>query len=188
MKREGKSNGTQIKIIFWLLSAGFLAFFVCVIVAPIRAAKAKADEMNCCNHIKDLAVEMRIYESDNGDTFPPVNGWCDALIENGTNQPSPRILSFRCPAASKKQTCGYTINSNLGNVMDTTQIPGDTVVLFESDAGWNSAGGHTNAVARHYGSRLLVAFADGSVKDVKLGELEKLRWIPATNATRDEVK
>ena len=172
------TKSTKLALVLLLVILGLLGGGI---IAALRAAQAHADEMNCCNHMKDLAVEMRIYELDNGDTFPPLNKWCDALVENVTNQPTSRTLSFRCPSASKKQTCGFSINMALNGVKNASRIPGDTVVLFESDAGWNGVGFLTNAVARHYGPRLWIGFADGSVRDVRQGELSLLRWIPVTN-------
>ncbi|MEY4386777.1 MAG: hypothetical protein RLY20_2060 [Verrucomicrobiota bacterium] len=176
------------KKIALIVLTSLLAVVGFCVISSWRSAQAMADELNCCNHIKDLAVALLIYENDNNDAFPPLNKWCDALVASETNQTPPRTYSFRCPSASAKQACGFSINANLRNVKDRTQVRDDTVILFESDGGWNSVGGLSNAVARHYGPRLWVAFADGTIKDVWLKDIGSLRWLPTTNTSLLEVK
>lgn len=186
--RAGKDEDTKkvrIKAMGSLVFASLmLALFGSGIVSIRNSLQARADDINCVNHLKDLAVAMLLYEDDNQDAFPPLTNWCDALQENWTNNNSgQRRLSFRCPAASKRLICGYAMNTNLLGVTDRGRIRGDTVWLFECDKGWNGVGGPEDAVARHYASRLKIVSVDGTVKEVKLAEVGGLRWLPATNST-----
>jgi len=53
------------------------------------------------------------------------------------------------------------------------------VMIFESDAGWNTSGGRELMVSRHMGGRVcVVAFADGSVQEIRQSQLNTLRWNP----------
>jgi ribosome biogenesis GTPase A len=74
------------------------------------------------------------------------------------------------------------MNAKLGGVKDRGQIPEDTVMLFESDAGWNAAGGSEIATARHMNTLLHVAFVNGLVDYVQFTNIGKLRWEPSTNS------
>ena len=78
------------------------------------------------------------------------------------------------------------MNIKLGGVKDRDQIPKDTVLLFESDAGWNAAGGPEIAVLRHL--RWHVVLVDGSFQHVELKDFGQLRWDPSTNSPAEPAK
>jgi prepilin-type processing-associated H-X9-DG protein len=51
------------------------------------------------------------------------------------------------------------------------------VLLFESDAGWNSAGGPELLTTEHHsGEGCNVLFADGHVSFIRTEELSDLKW------------
>ena len=65
--------------------------------------------------------------------------------------------------------------------MDESKIDPQTVMIFESDGGWNASGGPELMIsrARHERGRVfVVAFADGSVQEVPESQLGTLRWDP----------
>jgi hypothetical protein len=176
IRKDGASKAASRKAVFSLIfSCCTFAFLVFMVVSPFRAAQAMADDINCISHMKVLAVTIRLYEGDNNDTFPATGRWCDALQSTNT-------AMFRCPNAPKKQRCSYAMNAKLGGVKDRGQIPEDTVMLFESDAGWNAAGGPEIAKARHMNTLLHVAFVNGLVDYVQFTNIGKLRWEPSTNS------
>jgi len=176
MRKYGGSKGTWGKAIFGLIfSSCIFAGVVFFVVAPFQAANAMAEEINCANNMVQLALAMRIYEDDHSDIFPRANQWCDAI--QSTNN-----VIFHRPATPKKQRCGYAMNRNLDGLKITSDVPLDTVLLFESDAGWNASGGPEIASAHHYGPTLNVAFIDGSVDRIKIEDIGKLRWNPYTNS------
>jgi hypothetical protein len=180
--KDGASKSARIKAIFSLIfSACVFAFMVFMVVAPLRAAQAMADDINCVNNMKQVALAIKIYEDEQSDTFPP-NQWCDALLANKEAMPELSTNIFHCPTASKKQQSSYAMNRNLVGIKDIDKVSKDTVLLFESDAGWNAIGGPEIATARHYGPGLNVALVDGSVQRVELKDIGNMRWNPYTNA------
>jgi len=180
IRRDGASKAASRKAIFSLVfSSCIFAFIAFTLFSALSAAQAMADDINCISHMKELAVAVRIYEGDNDDTFPPADRWCDAL--QSTN-----AAMFRCPDAPKKQRCSYAMNSKLGNVKNRGQIPEDTVLLFESDAGWNASGGPEIAVLRHL--RWHIVLMDGSFEYVELKDFGRLRWDPSTNSPAEPAK
>lgn len=72
------------------------------------------------------------------------------------------------------------MNRQLVGIKDTDQIASNTVMLFESDAGWNAVGGPEIAALRHY-KGFKVVLVDGSVQEVYSEKLGDLRWNPYTN-------
>jgi prepilin-type processing-associated H-X9-DG protein len=148
-----------------------------------------ADEINCANNMKQLALAIKMYEGDYG--MFPSDRWCDTLLADiGLRAESSNNITtiFRCPTASKKQKSSYAMNRNLVGIKDNDKISPDTVLLFESDTGWNATGGPEIASARHYGLRLNVALVDGSVEDIELKDIGNLRWNPYTNTPSSAVK
>jgi prepilin-type processing-associated H-X9-DG protein len=176
VKKECVPRRVAFKAAFSLVFSicTFLGFAV-VIIAPIRAAQAMADGINCVNNMKQLGLALRIYEGDH-DIFPSIDNWCDSIQSTNVE-----AKVFHCPRMPTKQRCSYAMNARLRNVKQLSQIPGDTVLLFESDAGWNALGGPEIAAGRH-GSWIHIVFADGSVQALKFQEIDKLRWNPATNS------
>jgi prepilin-type processing-associated H-X9-DG protein len=88
--------------------------------------------------------------------------------------------TFLCPQGKPSQRCHYAFNSRLvGHELKDVQAPAQTVLIFETDGGWNLAGGRALFLSkpRHAGG-YGVGFADGHVERVAPARLEKLRWEP----------
>jgi prepilin-type processing-associated H-X9-DG protein len=66
-----------------------------------------------------------------------------------------------------------------GVSLGKVKSPGETVLIFETDGGWNLSGGPELLLntPRHSQS-ITVGFADGHVEQVKPARVEQLRWDP----------
>lgn len=89
--------------------------------------------------------------------------------------------AFKCPEV-KEGRCNFAFNKNIAG-MKLDDIPGDVVLLFESEPGWNQVGGpELLASEAHKRGRGIkgcnVAFADGIQRFVKKEDLDTLRWEP----------
>ena len=63
--------------------------------------------------------------------------------------------------------------------MKDVQSPAETVLIFETDGGWNVTGGRELLpVKPRHGGAYAVGFADGHAELVRTARLEKLRWEP----------
>jgi prepilin-type processing-associated H-X9-DG protein len=179
------SKTNRRKVIFSLVFIPcILAFIIFMGVSTYRAWETSADQGNCANNMKSLGLAVILCKSDHYGTFPS-NQWCDELLTNKEvmSEFTTNLANiFHCPTAPKNQQCSYAFNRQLAGIKETDQVAQDTVMLFESDAGWNAVGGpEIMAVRRHY-SGLNVAFVDGSIEYVEYKNLGKLRWNPYTNA------
>ena len=77
--------------------------------------------------------------------------------------------------------CGYACNAGLGGMaLMTLADQAQTVAIFESDAGWNTAGGLEllPPEPRHQGSDVY-GFADGHAKVKRRERAGELVWEPA---------
>ena len=107
--------------------------------------------------MKQLGLAVRIYAVDHNDQLPPAATWCDAIQ-------SQRRLAQGLPMPDRAgRRCAYAFNAKLDGKKDS-EIDPQTVLLFESDAGWNGSGGAGELKPHQHSSRTVnVAFADGSV-------------------------
>ena len=173
---RGASGGSGIALAGVIVSAIFLLMipiFAAMLLPALAAAKQKAQEINCMNNEKQLALAVRIYSDDHTNQLPPAATWCDAIRSYVGSE-----KIFLCPAGDPGKRCNYAFNAKLGG-MDESKIAPDSVLIFESDGGWNANGGLEQMIGkpRHAG-RFVVAFADGHVEAVTDSRLSTLRWNP----------
>jgi hypothetical protein len=126
--------------------------------------------VECAGHIQQLANAVRTYANDNNDRFPPAT-WCDA-IQSGVSG----LTTFQCPA-SPGLRCGYAMNAALAGKIRYEVAP-DTVLLFESDQGWNGTGNASALISSSRHGLISVVLADGSVRSIRADDASSLRWMP----------
>jgi hypothetical protein len=114
-------------------------------------------KIQCLSNVKNLAGAMQVYLADNDNAFPRASDWRDAVDEY-----QPRGDEMACPMADSARG-SYAYNAALSGAMyDSLSDAASTVAIFESDKGWNAAGGQEllTDVPRHLGGDNL-GFADG---------------------------
>jgi hypothetical protein len=182
LNRIKRSNGALggralalIGIIGGALGIVFIVLVAALTLPALGKAKTKAQSINCVNNAKQIALGVLIYSGDNNDTFPAGTNWCDAIM------PSvfvPKV--FQCPSQANLLRSSYSFNAALSG-LNTSEVQPDTVMLFESDAGWNSSGGAALMISQpRHNQQWVIGFADGSVQLVNASKLPTLRWNPVT--------
>lgn len=87
---------------------------VLAMLFPVFArAREAARKVQCLANVKQLALELQMYQSDWG-VLPDAATWCDAVEEYIVN---PRV--YVCPSAHGVR-CGYAYSSALSNLALTT--------------------------------------------------------------------
>jgi prepilin-type processing-associated H-X9-DG protein len=163
--------GTIVSVVAMLLIP--IALAIALPAASKGMAQAKA--IGCMNNMKQLALGIMMSASDNQERFPSSANWGDA-IQKYVRAPG----TFQCPASDKRQRSNYAFNALLSGVETSKlQAPATTVLLFESDAGWNASGGPELALKqKRHGRTIVVAFADGHSEAVVPSRFAQLRWEP----------
>jgi hypothetical protein len=175
-KSGGRLSGQGLAIAGICVSGFMLLFsipFMAGMTLPALArAKQKAMTINCMNNMKQLGLAVRTYAVDHNGQLPPAATWCDAIQ---SRVGSPKV--FQCPSEPERR-CSYAFNAKLDGKKDS-EINPQTVLLFESDAGWNGTGDADTLKPHSHSSRSVnVGFANGSVRQIPLSELRTLRWEP----------
>ena len=150
-----------------------IPMFAAMLLPAFAAAKQKAEAINCVNNEKELALTVRMYSDNHTNQLPTAATWCDIIKDNGGSE-----KNFKCAAANPGSRCDYAFNAKLDG-MDESKVNPLTVMIFESDAGWNANGGPELMIGKPRHARMfVVAFADGSVLQLRESQLATLRWDP----------
>ena len=165
--------GTCVSVVFLLL----LPVLAGLMVPALIKAKQKAMTINCENNLRQLGLGVIMYAGSNNDQFPPAAGWSDAI---STYVGSTNV--FKCPS-NPGQRCSYAFNRALDG-KKLSEVNPRTVLLFESDAGWNGAGGGEAAASHGHHTTYVreeminVVHVDGSAESVPVSQVAALRWNP----------
>jgi prepilin-type processing-associated H-X9-DG protein len=177
-KSKGQLGGQGIALAGTIVSAAFLLLVpipAAMLLPALAKAKQKASAISCMNNIKQLNLGLLMYANDNKDLFPTGTNWCDLIMPYVKNS-----QTFLCPLGPPGQRCDYAFNANLvGRESKDIRAPAQTVMIFETDGGWDVAGGRERLPAkpRHSGA-YAVGFADGHVEMVRADRLGRLGWEP----------
>jgi hypothetical protein len=129
----------------------------------------------CANNLYCMGVDLRTMASE-GVAWPGPHEWCDVLLRRRLAKYPTAAERFArelvCPAAGEGK-CHYAMNPRC-----TYDSPPDTVLLFETKAGWNQHGGpELFTFDNHDPKGGLVLLNDGTVKFIRTEEeLKQLRW------------
>lgn len=136
--------------------------------------------IQCAANLRNLWHRLRLYYKAYGAIkilYPAPTEWCDSmtrayqsrgLLDRYINSPRPH----KCPSAYEGKN-HYAMNPNC-----KPDSPPDTVLLFETKAGWNQHGGPELFTFDNHDPRGGgVLFNDGTVKFIRTREeLQQLRW------------
>ncbi|OHB52066.1 MAG: hypothetical protein A2Y10_11065 [Planctomycetes bacterium GWF2_41_51] len=180
-KSNGRLKGTGLAIAGIAIPAvgiiliPILAIMLAILMPAMGKSRQLAQRIMCSTNLSGLGKAMLVYTNDYNDTFPTAEKWCDLLIEYSDVTPQQLL----CPGDVKSDVqSSYAFNVNLSG-MNISDVPPDTVLIFEAPAGSNPVGGpEILNTQRHQGEGCNIIFADCHVKFVRTEDLQTLRWKP----------
>lgn len=175
-KSQGQLRGTGVAVAGVVLSGVMvllLPIMAAMLVPAIARAKSKGQTIQCMNHVKQLNLALLMYASDNRDTLPPAESWCDLIkpYSGGSTE------MFGCPSQPPGK-CSYGFNAALSHKrLSEIRNPAQTVLVFSAAQGWNQAGGLSQAVPHiHSHNGLTLGFADGHTESANPSRASSLTW------------
>jgi hypothetical protein len=149
--KPGVAKFTPVdRVLLWILYLLASYLLPAMLVQHIGARAEKLYESRECSFRAEiLGRAMQMYVLDWDNVLPVAAGWCDSVSEYAgpaaeevdPGFPWSSESPFVCPSAPALR-CGYAFNSELSGVdLNALSDPHNTILLFESDAGWNAAGG-----------------------------------------------
>ncbi|UCG56293.1 MAG: hypothetical protein JSU70_15665 [Phycisphaerales bacterium] len=148
--------------------------------AETCGSMSSAARMVCVHNLDRLGKSIAAYARDNG-RYPEPHQWCDLLLKHRRVN----VKRFICPGVTlrwrrqvipwpvpKNARCYYAMNPHCA-----PNSPPDTVLLFETDGGWNRPGGPELLTTGNHGvAGCNVLFNDGHVGFVETGRFRELKW------------
>jgi hypothetical protein len=177
-RSNGQLRGTGWAIAGTVLSGSMLLLAIPTVaglfVVPMLKERQRMAEFHCLENMRQLNSTLQTFATSNEGRLPNAATWCDQLIQ--ASLMAPGSSAFRCPTQSGG-LCDYAFNEHLSG-LDLNKVPKDTVLLFESDMGWNGRGDVKNIASSRHGMYFIIGFADGAVERVPAWQLPQMRWLP----------
>jgi hypothetical protein len=135
------------------------------ILFPAISAWFHKDDVRCRQNLQQLRMTV--------SQLPPEQqlNWCEHV-------PTYDHDHLVCPKAMHAvKTCTYAINANIVG-KKIAEINPETVMLFETQPGWNQVGNSDIIDASRHKGSFNVVFVNGRTRTVKREDVSKLRWMP----------
>ena len=176
---QGRLNGKGLAIAGICVSAAMLLLGIPLMAGLLLPAFAKAkgtsESIRCLSNARRLQIGVMMFEGSHTNQFPAATNWCASIRSFvGSSE------VFLCREGDKTKLCHYAFNANLDGInAGKIKSPATTVVIFETDGGWNLSGGGELMISKpRHRQGVIVAFADGHAEMVKKERLSQLRWLP----------
>jgi len=136
-------------------------------------------EMRACqSNMSRLHASLKGYADNHNELLPAGPNWCDELLEENDEL----AAIFVCQNSDGKPgQSSYALNKNVAG-QNLWELPRDTVLLFETTAGWNQVGGAELATTDNHslvtGGPCNEVLARGRSQHSSSDKIHELRWKP----------
>jgi len=162
-RRKVKYNWHFAALIIVLNTMSFL-FYALVAAPNIKNRREFEKNYTLIYNLKKIGEKLQGYANDNNGCLPPTENWCDILLQYDKSLTQD---DFRHP---KNPAIVIAFNENLSGVR-ISNVPKDTVLLFETRGGWNLSGDEDLIqTANSNDSRINILFANMVVKSYWIKE------------------
>ena len=181
---KSQSTGRPIGSTVPLLLVGSGGIAASMLLPALAKAKAKANAVKSASNVKNLTVAMIISAEDNDSNLPDSDKWCDSIffqLGTLTGYASPQDSFAMSQVDEGIKVSSYAFNKALSG-KEMTEVNPNTVMIFETNLGWNGSGGLEDALEfleLFDGQSIAVGTAGGAVNQVSDPfVLRRMRWDP----------
>jgi prepilin-type processing-associated H-X9-DG protein len=148
-----------------------LAILLAILMPAINKTHKIAQRLVCGVNIKGLACALTVYTNEYKGQFPPADQWSDLLeIESNIS-----LKSLFCPNSDAIEgESTYAININAAGKKQGL-LPGDMVLLFETEAGIDS-NGRTETIQDRAFFQFFQKQGDNWLNSIKNNKVYPNRW------------
>jgi hypothetical protein len=171
-KTNQPNKGIYKNIPHWYLYIVLAILILVYIIFPHRPRRAP-NRIICMNNLKVLGIAIQIYADEYNGMYPTPEKWCDLLASSLKMETD----KFICKGSNaEKGQSSYCLNKNIAG-KKSSEIPPDTVLLFDTKKGWNQVGGPEKLTFdNHDGKGCCVLFNAGDVEFIKTDQIGQLNW------------
>ena len=121
----------------WSIALAFGFAAVSAVLPPFQSQnRERPEKAVCLSNVKNIALAIQMYATDNDDMLPSADAWCDQLDGYTKNRGV-----FLCEN-SWGTASAYAYNDALDRArLARLAEPSMLIAIFESNAGWNAHGG-----------------------------------------------
>ena len=131
-----ENNLSWFRIIKILLAVIVGLVILLVIFIPKPISRERDDRIKCMANMRNLGIVFYIYAQDHSNSYPTPEKWCDLLVMNY----EVTLEYLVCKSSDAKiGESSYALNKNIAG-KNSSEIPEDTVILFETNFGKNPIG------------------------------------------------
>ena len=181
---ESHSGGDSIGGATTLALVGGAGIAASMLLPALAKAKGKANAIKSVNNVGSLQKAILATAQDNNGKLPDSDKWCDAIFKEAFTvkiYASPQDPVAVSQADSGQKVSSYAFNKALSG-KNLNEVNPQTVMVFETDLGWNGSGGLKEALEFlefFNGHAIAVGTADGAVRQVSSpDQLRRMRWEP----------
>ncbi len=166
---KNKSSGHIYTILGVIVIIVLLVSLILISLPPV----GRPDWVMCATNVSGLGKAIYMYRSDYDGQYPQADKWCDLLVMNY----EVKLEYLVCKGSDAKiGESSYALNKNIAG-KNSSEIPKDTVVLFETNYGKNPLGRDGTLGDRDWYKSLSLLSERGDLKQHKHSEkVYKLRW------------
>jgi uncharacterized protein (DUF983 family) len=180
LKGQGKALAGTIISGLGVLMIPAMLILMAILFPVFNQARGKARQASCLAFIRQVDMAVLRFADDHQGKLPDADHWADEIMPYVPNK-----HVFHCPdQLNKEALSGYAFNRALSgkNIADLDN-PADTVLVFESDQGWNASGDISALPAQPRHNRGdNYGFGDGHAKWVARDEASSLGWEPSAQS------
>lgn len=148
-----RSKDSGFTLIELLVVIAIIAILAAILFPVFMSARATARRAACISNLRQIGMAIKMYNSDNHDTFPPLGSWITKRVMPYTKGPAVFICPAQNPTARPAGTYSYAMNWYVAGNKEQQYIdwltrqggpaPNLCIVLAECDGGidwcWFSA-------------------------------------------------
>ena len=160
--------------VFTVLVIIIMAIFVLLSLILISLPPVgRPDWVMCATNVSGLGKAIYLYRNDYDGQYPTADKWCDLLVMNY----EVKLESLLCKGSDAKiGESSYALNENIAG-KKSSEIPEDTVILFETNFGKNPLGRDGTFGDREWYKSLNPISEREDLEQLKRSEtVYKLRW------------